>query len=207
MTTDTPTKVCTGCSEEKILEEFSRKITGRLGRDSRCKVCISERDKKASSKNNARRRKRYKEDPEYRQKLLEKNSRWQKRNLDSRNQYTSSWKKENPEKVKNHWDKHYQKNREKYLAKAAARHSRVKQATPPWANLKDIELVYALCRKISKLTGIPHEVDHAVPLNGVDVCGLHTFNNLQIIPKDMNRTKSNNFQSDVLEPHRQRPWE
>lgn len=41
------------------------------------------------------------------------------------------------------------------------------------------------------LTGIEWHVDHIIPLKGIDVCGLHIWNNLQVIPKILNLRKGN----------------
>jgi len=50
-----------------------------------------------------------------------------------------------------------------------------------------------LAKWCSKVTGIQYEVDHIIPLQGKKVCGLHTANNLQVIPMSDNRKKNNQF--------------
>ncbi len=65
--------------------------------------------------------------------------------------------------------------------------------TPSWANKKKIARVYEICRIISDDTGIPHEVDHIIPLQGKNISGLHVHENLQILLKSENRAKSNKF--------------
>ena len=44
----------------------------------------------------------------------------------------------------------------------------------------------------NKLTGIEWHVDHIEPLKGKDVCGLHIWSNLQVIPKLINLQKGAN---------------
>lgn len=73
----------------------------------------------------------------------------------------------------------------------AARRARILQATPPWVDSAEIAKIYAEAERISRETGVPHEVDHYFPLVGRSSCGLHVPWNLQIIPKTANRRKSN----------------
>lgn len=42
-------------------------------------------------------------------------------------------------------------------------------------------------------TGLPHDVDHIVPLVSGLVCGLHSEANIRVIPASINRSKGNRF--------------
>lgn len=79
------------------------------------------------------------------------------------------------------------------LADTAVRRAREIEAMPSWADRGAIKAVYDECIRMTRETGIPHEVDHIVPLRGRNVCGLHVHNNLRPIPALENRAKSNNF--------------
>ncbi len=76
--------------------------------------------------------------------------------------------------------------------------SRTIRVTPDWANRFFIGEIYALARLRTKLMGVPWEVDHIIPLNGVEVCGLHVENNLRVVPRVINRAKRNNFSHEVM---------
>lgn len=56
-----------------------------------------------------------------------------------------------------------------------------------------LERIYAEAKRVSEETGIAHHVDHIIPLQGKTVCGLHVSWNLQVIPANDNRAKSNKF--------------
>lgn len=68
----------------------------------------------------------------------------------------------------------------------------------PWANRDAIELFYAEAERLTRKTGIQHEVDHIVPLKGKRVSGLHVHNNLRVVTKAVNRAKSNRFDDDLV---------
>lgn len=70
-------------------------------------------------------------------------------------------------------------------------------ATPSWLSTQDneqIAAIYKLARTLSDQTGIPHEVDHIVPLQGKSVCGMHVPWNLAAIPASVNRRKGRSLQ-------------
>lgn len=83
-------------------------------------------------------------------------------------------------------DTHRRANLAQYAAISSKYRSKKLQALVPWANLDKIKDIYANCPE-------GFEVDHIVPLQGVDVCGLHCENNLQYLPMSVNRSKSNKF--------------
>lgn len=76
--------------------------------------------------------------------------------------------------------------------KANARATRAKQAR---FNDELTELVvkeaHDLRKRRNEMLGFEWHVDHLVPLKGKDVCGLHIWSNLAVIPKVENLRKGN----------------
>jgi hypothetical protein len=71
------------------------------------------------------------------------------------------------------------------------------QATPPWLTqeqLEEIKSVYLLARECELITGDNYHVDHIVPLQNKNVCGLHVPWNLQVLPADINMSKGNRYE-------------
>lgn len=98
-------------------------------------------------------------------------------------QRIARWKKENVAKVN------------AYVMK---RHAKKLNATPSWLTDDDhwlIEEVYDLARLRSHMLGFIWHVDHVIPLQGKNVCGLHVPYNLQVIPSSENCSKRNQFES------------
>lgn len=67
------------------------------------------------------------------------------------------------------------------------------QQCPAWADSSAIRAVYREADRLTRETGIPHEVDHEIPLRGRLVSGLHVHTNLRPLPARENRRKSNAF--------------
>lgn len=68
---------------------------------------------------------------------------------------------------------------------------RHREAMPPWADREAIAAVYAEAQRLTRETGIPHEVDHIEPLLGADASGLHVHYNLRVVTRTENRRKGN----------------
>jgi len=79
------------------------------------------------------------------------------------------------------------------LAESSRRRAAEIDASPVWADRGKIKQIYKECVLKSKSGKIRFEVDHIVPLRGVNVCGLHNEFNLQILTAVENRAKSNKF--------------
>lgn len=82
------------------------------------------------------------------------------------------------------------------IYRAAIRASNL-QRTPAWADREAIAEVYRRAKSMTLTTGIPHHVDHIIPLRGQTVSGLHVAGNLQILTAAENLTKSNRFEVDA----------
>jgi hypothetical protein len=65
--------------------------------------------------------------------------------------------------------------------------------TPAWSDEAKIRAMYAEAHRLTAETGIPHHVDHALPLQGELVSGLHVHQNLQILTAAENSRKRNKF--------------
>lgn len=97
----------------------------------------------------------------------------------------------NRENVRAIQRKHYRQNKEKAVANCALRRAKKMSATPPWVDNREIQAFYLIARAMTLKAGVPHEVDHILPLTGRAACGLHVPWNLQVITRDQNRRKHN----------------
>lgn len=113
---------------------------------------------------------------------------------------TREYRKKNREQI-------LEKNRARYMAnpepaKAAAEKRRAAriQRTVPWSDDEKMNEIYRASREISEITGVPHDVDHVMPMQGRGVSGLHHQDNLLIVPRSVNASKSNKFEPGDLPP-------
>jgi hypothetical protein len=118
-------------------------------------------------------------------------SRWHAANRDHRSEYFREWSAENREARSAYMRNWAQMNAPSVNARIANRRAAKIRATPAWANQQKIAEIYAEARRLTKATGIRHEVDHIYPLQSDKVCGLHWEANLQIITEFENIQKLN----------------
>ena len=76
---------------------------------------------------------------------------------------------------------------ERHCAEQAKRRSRKLQSCPPWADLDAIKDVYLEAKYFG------YHVDHIIPLKGKNVCGLHVWDNLQLLSPKENLRKGNRY--------------
>lgn len=120
---------------------------------------------------------------------------WLAANPETRRQIEYAWRVRHPEKVAEMSARAGAKwtaaNRGKRNAITAARRAALRLRLPKWADRDAIKAFYEEAARLTAETGIPHEVDHIVPLQGETVSGLHVPINLRVIPRSLNRSKRN----------------
>lgn len=95
----------------------------------------------------------------------------------------------------------YIKNRSDLFAfYASSRNKMRRMATPAWISDKqkaEIASLYRKSKEMSAATGIPHNVDHIVPITSDIVCGLHVPWNMRVITRRENISKLNRYWPDM----------
>lgn len=163
---------CTHCGLLKDRSAFDRQSARASGHRPECKVCAAQIKKK-----------------------------WRERNPVEHLRRAVEWGRKNPEARRAIYRRHHERHREErnrqsrewqkaHLALgaefAASRRAAEKRATPGWADKKRMRDIYAACPP-------GYHVDHIVPINGTNVCGLHVPENLQYLPAAENIGKKNRY--------------
>ena len=113
---------------------------------------------------------------------------------------TKAYGKANRHVTRKASSKYHKLNKDKSAKRAAKRRAQKLKATPEWLSndqLLFIESFYTQARDCELVSGEKYHVDHIVPLQGRNVCGLHVPWNLQVLPSDINISKSNQHYEDT----------
>nr|WP_289108776.1 hypothetical protein [uncultured Halomonas sp.] len=54
-----------------------------------------------------------------------------------------------------------------------------------------LEEAYQQCKDMEQAFGIPWDIDHMIPLQACEASGLHSYTNIQVIPRSLNASKCN----------------
>jgi hypothetical protein len=122
--------------------------------------------------------------------------RWQAANKDKVRADAKAWEKANPEKVTAKRLRYNQKHPDAYTARAVANVAKRAKRVPQWLTHEDrwmLRQAYDLAKLRTKMFGFEWEVDHIIPLRGEHVSGLHVPQNIQVVPKALNRAKRNQY--------------
>lgn len=119
---------------------------------------------------------------------------WYEKNKLADNLRRSEYYRANKPATRLRIQKWYEANKATIIAKSLVAQTKRADRTVSWqAELS--ELVFLECIDLadrrSQATQIVWEVDHMVPLLAHGVSGLHVWNNLQVIPRSINRAKKN----------------
>lgn len=185
---------CRRCQSEKAIDQFGKDSSRKDGIETICRACRCVAAKE-----------RYKRDPAKhieRTKLwrlsnpgacTESHARWLENNrarvAELQRIRSEKWYAKHGEKMRINVSEWKRKNAWRVNATNAARAAAKRKATPLWANRDVIAAIYKEAVAVSLATGIPHHVDHIVPLRGKSVCGLHCEANLAVIPASENISK------------------
>jgi len=189
-------KKCTKCDTVKPSIDFYKQD----GTSNQCKECVKAQarawyaaNKKRKTKNS---KKWYENNREYclakasdngkiyrrenKQAVKQQRSDWYQANRDAKLKKNAEWKSN---------------NRHKLTAYAAKRRAMLINAMPVWIDIAEIEFLYQERDRLTAETNIIHHVDHIIPINGVNVCGLHVPWNLRVIPAIDNLKKGVSYES------------
>lgn len=168
--------ICTKCLIEKPKELFySYKLNTVKGVAARCKECVKQTSKDRRKKIG------------HTVKDKERSKRWRDKNIEHCRKVEAAKRARNPESYRNAVNKWAKNNQDKVRLLSAARRTCV----PSWAEIEKIKVVY------KKAVEYKFEVDHIVPIKSPLVCGLHVWHNLQLLDRNLNRSKRNRYWPDM----------
>ena len=123
----------------------------------------------------------------FKEKKARVSSEWRANNKERAAATSKAWREANRERYNATRRVWARKNNPKNAARQAKRHAAKLKRTPTWDLHELTDLIYLECPE-------GKTVDHVVPLQGVNVSGLHVYNNLQYLTPSQNSSKGNRYE-------------
>lgn len=186
--------LCYKCKENKDEAEFAIARSHALGRFYTCRPCAAIASKAYYAKNADSIRARtnaWKKSNKAR--VVAYMTAWRSENRDLDRSITAAWRSANGERMA----EYSRGRRAQSLASTRRRQAAKIERTPLWADHEENQRRYDWAAMISDHTGVPHEVDHIIPLRGRSVCGLHWHGNLMVVTRAENRAKGHTRWPDM----------
>lgn len=190
-------KICKTCKSEKSLIDFGKSKRHKDGLLSSCKECTRKKRSDYFKKNpeafskKRNREKQWKLDNPERVKINDQ--KYRNKNKEAIDKRHRNYVKNNPDKIKKA-KKHYEiRNPEVRAEIKTRRRAAERLCVPEWSEKEKIRVIYQKAKWLSELTGLTYHVDHIIPIQGKDVCGLHVWSNLQILEASINCSKQDKY--------------
>lgn len=140
------------------------------------------------------RNKEYRNSPEIKEKLKQYR-RSERVRLKQREQNNRAEIRERQRELSREYKRNY---KDRVTEQSRYRQALKKQRVPAWANRNLILEKYTEAKRLTEETGIPHHVDHIIPLQGKMVSGLHVETNLRVITAEENLRKHNSLIEELV---------
>lgn len=170
-------KQCLSCKDAKPFEEFHKRNKAKDGLSTYCKTCKSITDKVYRELNN--------------HLVKQKKAEYYQNNKNDISIKAASYYNSNKELVKQRAMEWKTKNKYKHNMSCMVRYTQKMNACPSWVDKDQIRVFYKIAACLQKVHGVKYHVDHIVPLQGINVSGLHVPWNLQVITASENCSKRN----------------
>lgn len=192
-------RFCNTCGDGKSLDNYYSSPKLKLGKMYQCSTCQNEVQKFHNKKESYVKwkfeyRKQYR--IKNREKLRLKNRVYTEKNIDKIREKNRRYVTNNPEKVKKSKKDWADRNPHKLAERRVRRRVSEKLSIPSWSESEKIKIVYQKAKWLESITGLKYHVDHLIPIQGKDVCGLHVWANLQILEASLNCSKQDTYEKE-----------
>ena len=179
----------------QLITSFSTRKDSKDGLRAYCRTCEAKMQALSHLKHKEERNLNSKEYyGKNKERLLKKQKVLNRKHRAEKPTYGKDYYDKNRERILIQKSIYIQENLSIIVAKNVKRYATKKKRTPPWVtedHVGEMQKFYVEAHKLTEETGIPHHVDHIIPLQGKDVSGLHVPWNLQILTAYDNISKGN----------------